>query len=154
MTTESFPTLVDELVKRWHGSGAAIRPGNVRANVIAFERERGVELPADLVEYFVRVDGMAEGSWDEHCIRFWPLAEMKTVVQELGDDPSVAYRDYFVFADYSLWAHAYAIRLDSKNDVVIVGGDKPIRVASSFTDFVEKYLTQPMSLFPSAESTE
>jgi hypothetical protein len=145
MKAATFPTLVEELIKRWTDSGAAVRPGNARAHVIEFERAQGVRLPADLAEYFARVDGMDEGSCDEHCIRFWPLAEVKTVGEELDDSRSAACRDYFVFADYSIWTHAYAIRVDPGNEVVVVGGDEPIRVASSFTDFVGKYLTQPMS---------
>lgn len=55
---------------------------------------------------------------------------------------------YLVFADYSIWAHGYAIHCDGADPVVvIVGSPGPIRVASSFSDFLDKYLNRPSELF-------
>ena len=72
--------------------------------------------------------------------------------------PAVSDGDsYFVFADYSIAAHVFAIRLSKAsvptNDVVVVYDDRPLEVASSFSKFVEGYLARAESvLFPSPQA--
>lgn len=66
-------------------------------------------------------------AWDEHLIRFLPLVEIRPV-NETG--LSIG-SELFVFADYSLSAHEYAIRLseDAPNVVALIHGDKSRVVA-------------------------
>jgi hypothetical protein len=77
---------------------------------------------------------MREGVWDEHLIRFWPLVEIRPVEGETG---VLTYSDYFIFADYSISAHEYGIRLSTSElpEVALIGGLPPKAVASSFTAF-------------------
>ena len=44
--------------------------------------------------YLLTLGGMPDGTWDEHLIRFWPLAEIRPVE---GETDSPADPDYFVF---------------------------------------------------------
>jgi hypothetical protein len=50
-----------------------------------------------------------------------------------------------VFADYSIAAHVYAIRLSNNcengNAVVVVYDSRPGKLAGSFSEFVEGYLS-------------
>ena len=82
------------------------------------------------------------GTWDEHLIRFWPLAEIRPVadVEGLG---------YFVFADWSISAHEYAIGLSTPAcpDVTLMSGPKPRFIAPTFATFLTMYLSDPASLF-------
>jgi hypothetical protein len=121
-----------------------------------FERENGLVLPADLRAFLMAVDGMEEEEVDPDTqIRFWSLSEIRSAAEELGDavDDPEPLKDFFVFADYSLWAHAYAIRLRTvaheTNPVVIVGGDALVQVATSFSHFLERYSEDPRQLFVS-----
>lgn len=133
----------------WQRHGAAPRPGVTDAELEAFERKQRVELPEDVADYFRAVDGMNEDESDELGIRFWTLDELRPVVEELPTADGDAFKDYFVFADYSMWAHGYAVRLDqTATDVIIVGGENPIAVAPSFREFLQLYLTQRDRLFP------
>ena len=147
------PSVIVQRVKQaWSDTGVVLRPGVKEANIREFEQRYHVQMPADLVQYFLMVDGMNEGDTDEHDIRFWPLAEVRPAAEELDDgDPNVL-RGYFVFSDYSVWAHSYAIRLSDsqRNEVVILGGDTPILVAPSFVEFLVLYTQQPQRLFKRA----
>lgn len=92
---------------------------------------------------------------DDEVITFLGLGEIKP----LNDYWSAAFSDgdaYFVFADYSIAAHVFAIRLskvpDSPNEVVVMYDREPIEVASSFLKFVEGYLAKAEGvLFPSPQ---
>lgn len=139
----------EQLLARWNTTGVRARRGNSLEDIRDFEERHGLFLPADLAEYFLAVDGMEQGCWDEHLIRFWPLQEVRPVLSELPEADPVAHDGFYVFADWSIWAHGYAIRLKggSSNDVAIVGGEVARVVTTSFADFVEKYLRQPDALW-------
>jgi hypothetical protein len=66
-------------------------------------------------------------------------------------------QSYFVFADYSISAHVYAINLAAslhhENTVVVVYDAKPVKVATSFGKFVESCLKKDYSvLFPEPQA--
>lgn len=145
---------VASLVARWRARGLRIRAGANELDLERFEGEHHLVLPADLRAFLVVANGMESEEIDPDTqIRFWSLSEIRSVAEELSGEVDLPDRldAFFVFADYSLWAHAYAIRLsaipDETNPVVIVGGDEPIQVATSFSHFLEKYLEDPNQLF-------
>ena len=139
----------------WLSHNVAFNEG-VSADFLAdFERRFGVVLPHDMRDYFLAVNGMQEDVTDDEMLRFWPLEEVKPLP---SGAPGYATADYidtpesiFLFADYSLWAHAYAIRLSaselSKNEIFIIGGDYPILLFQSFSELVESYLADKRLMF-------
>lgn len=137
--------LLDELVQRWKTLEGGLHPPSSREQIQAFESRYGVRLPDDLSRYFLSLDGMEDGCYDDEFIRFWRLEELRPAADVWG--PSTP--DYFVLADWSIDAHAYAIRLgsDERHPVAILGGKELTQVAESFTDFLWKYLKQPDALF-------
>ncbi len=147
---------IGQALKRfWLRQGISLLPGASESELVAFEAKHSVRLPEDLRDYLATVNGF-DGSehWmtDDEVITFLGLGDMKP----LNDywSPAITGGDsYFVFADYSIAAHVFAIRLSkasvSKNDVVVVYDDRPLEVADSFSKFVEGYLSKAESvLFP------
>jgi hypothetical protein len=100
--------------------------------------------------YFLAIDGMSSSATDDDLFHFCPLQEVQPVIEAFPDADVKGYSGYFVVAEFSLWAHAYAIRLSTNEDcpVAVVAGDAPVLVASSFSRFLEQYLHDPPSLFP------
>jgi hypothetical protein len=93
---------------------------------------------------------------DEDLISFWHLDQIRSL-SEL--QPSGAIRDgdrLFVFADWSIDAHAWAVRLSSDAAAeapIMIVYRQPQQVASSFEDFLSQYLLRSKSvLFPQPES--
>ena len=84
--------------------------------------------------------------------RFWPISEFESVGRlELPIEDRAS---YFVFADHSIWLPAYAIRLvparDAGHPVIAIesdvsGGYSASLVAHSFSEFVDRYLTDSAS---------
>jgi hypothetical protein len=112
-------------------------------------------MPSDLRNYFLCVDGMPEGVMDDGLIRFWMLEEVKPLNESAPGYSRPEYiqrpESIFLFADYSIWAHAYGIRLESfpseANEVFIIGGESPIKICNSFSEFVDRYLTNKDLLY-------
>ena len=147
---------VGETLKRyWLRRGIKLNHGVSEDELAAFEAKFHVRLPEDVREYFAAVNGF-DGSehWmtDENVITFLALNEMKP----LGEAWSAKVADaasYYVFADYSLSAHVYAIGLsgssETGNPVVVAYDENPVKVASSFTEFAQGYVEDDNAvLFP------
>ena len=144
------------LKNHWLSHNIAFNDGVSAASLADFERRSGVVLPRDMRDYFLAVNGMQEGVTDDEMIRFWPLEEVKSLPAGAPDYATADYIDtpqsVFLFADYSIWAHAYAIRLGAselaRNEIFIIGGDYPILLFQSFSELVENYLADKRLMFP------
>ena len=136
------------LKNHWLSQGIEVNPGVAKEELTAFEFKYQVSLPADLRDYFLTVDGMAQGFTDNALIRFWSLNEVKPIPEEAVDYSHPSYieeaESLFLFADYCIWSHAYAIRLSSteaSNPIIIIGDETPTTIFGSFSELVSSYLT-------------
>jgi hypothetical protein len=146
MSGADLAQTIEAVRVRWAASGLKLRPGVSMRHVADFERRHGVRLPADFVEYVLAVDGMEENTADAALFRFWPLAEISTAEQSLPHSRGLS--GCWVFADQSLWAYGYALRLGGgTGDVVVVGSERPIPVAASFGEFLSAYLRDDRSIY-------
>src|ERR1043165_9572072 len=97
------------LKNRWLSQGLEVNPGVSEEKLSQFESMYQVSLPADLRDYLLTVDGMAEGISDDAFISFWSLNEVKPIPEEAPEFAHLSYieeaESLFVFADYSIWAH-------------------------------------------------
>lgn len=145
----SFKNTGQSLRTHWLLHNIEINDGVSEESLRSFESKYSVVIPTDLRDYFLSVNGMPAGTTDEALIRFWMLEEVKPLPEGAPDYSQPLYTDgpgsLFLFADYSLWAHAYAIRLTAQpvtsNEVFVIGGNIPIPLFNSFSEFVDSYLT-------------
>lgn len=149
---------IESLKTYWLRQGIKLHRGAREDELAAFEAHYNIRLPDDLREYFAAVNGFDDSEhWmtDDEVITFLGLEEMKPLSEYWP--PDVAESDsYFVFADYSLAAHVYAIRLNSstgpENDVVVVY-ERAVKVSSSFSEFIKGYLEKSEAvLFPEPQA--
>jgi len=115
-------------------------------DIQAFEQRSNVRVPADLREYFQRLNGIdaAPGFF-----RFFPLSRLIAL-----KSPSFATFEtdrYFVFADYMMGTWYYAIYLGEdqflQNRVILPDLPGPPILASNFSEFIELYLTDSARLY-------
>ncbi len=144
-----FTNVGESLKRHWSSHDVEINAGVSEAELKAFEEKYGVVLPDDLRDYFRCVNGMPPDVVDDGMMRFWMLEEIGPLTQGAPQYSDGTYvqnpETLFLFADYSLWAHAYAIRLGKgaleSNEVIIIGYESPKSISDSFTRFVDTYLT-------------
>ena len=152
---------VDHALAYWARSNAYAEPGASEAELAAFEAANSVRLPPAFAELYRAANG---NHGDANLTRFWPLAEVK----RLTNDPKGSWeamlpgaRDYFVFADYLISSHLYAVRLarvrgtsgtDDGDRVLWVIpalhgiGAAYAEVAGSFAEFLHDYVRDPDAL--------
>ena len=144
-----FTSVGESLKRHWSSHDVEINAGVSEAELRAFDEKYGVVLPGDLRDYFSCVNVMPPDVVDDGMIRFWMLEEVTPLSEGA---PEYSDRNYvqnpetlFLFADYSIWAHTYAIRLGKtgleSNEVVIIGYKSPKVISDSFSGFVDTYLT-------------
>ena len=141
LSIENLLLRVDRL---WTEQGLAPMTPASRDALKGFEDEYRIRLPDDFSTYLLTLGGLPLGEWDAHLIRVWSLGEIRLAKREPGQ-----FADYFVFADYSISAPEYGIRVSkvASGDIAIVTLPQPILIADSFSEFLVRYLSDPMSLF-------
>ena len=153
---------IEAVRDRWRALGFPIRPGVSDAAILDFESRHGVHLPAEVRKFYTCIDGMEYGSTDEELISFWPLAEVGPASLKLANFrgiPDCGYiestlpevHSYFVFADFLIWSHVYAVRLSpdphTSNTVILIANSQYWRLlASSFGEFFSRYAACPESV--------
>lgn len=151
--------LIGRVLEHWCRNDAAPSTPCTVEQIRKFERRERVTAPDDLRRFFLAANGMNLGfrlGKDAEGFAFWHLDDLVRADAELERrSPSSARpensEDLYAFADYMDWSWAYAIRLrgNGLGSVVLIGGDGVVPcVAKSFTEFLERYLSDSMSLFP------
>ena len=127
-------------------------------SLVTFESRYGVGFPKDMRDYFFQVDGIDQ---DREGFSFWRLGDVKPVVEAakahdlnwLKQLPEA--ESFFIFADYLSWCWGYAIRLSKdtidKNEVMLLCCRNPIKIADSFSEFMELYFEDNAKLYPPKE---
>jgi hypothetical protein len=147
-------SLTERLRGYWDSNHIHIRSGLSPEAIQRFETQYNVVFPSDLREYLLVIDGM-DGETDNELLEFLPLADVKPVPEELASFAGIP--DYssicdglpdaskfFVFADYMIRSHVYAIRLradsHASTPVIWICGPYWSEIAPSFSAFIENYL--------------
>jgi hypothetical protein len=151
----------EQLFKYWRSNGLVVTKGKSESDIRIFESRYEVVLPTDLRTYFLQTDGMnrtyLHNYQDAQGFSFYPLSSVTTLFQSSSKLTGIHYDNYdlkslFIFADYLDLSWAYAIRLYMKpsrdNEVMLVGDMSLIKVADSFTEFIELYLMDSSRLYP------
>ena len=123
--------------------GIRVGPPSSQQAVEAFERRYRVRMTTELREYFSTIGGMPDDAMDSKTqLRIWRLDEVVPATEHLG--PADVFDGYFILADYLLWSHAFAVRLENverpSSEVAVIGGSEPVRVAASWLEFLKSQL--------------
>ncbi len=143
----------ETLARYWAYGGDHPKPfPAVETAIHDLEQRYGIVLPADFRTYLLHV-APEEDHWDEGDATWWPLSRIHNIPEEYEHplkNPVVAAmagRCLF-FADYMIWCWAWVICCeegDFYGKVAVIGSDDRW-VADSFTDFVRKYVADPLSV--------
>lgn len=147
-------SIIERLKNSFIRDKVAINTPSSILEVREFEKKYGVKCPDILKEYFLSFNGSGCGNFGANGFAFFSLLEFKPVNEDLGIDSNdqEIYRDYFVFSDYLVWCWGYAVKLDNKGSdgpVVQVADTTvlPRKMANSFSEFIEIYLSNSDHLF-------
>ncbi|MGI8467519.1 MAG: SMI1/KNR4 family protein [Pyrinomonadaceae bacterium] len=145
-----MPAIGESLKQFWLRCKIELRCGASDSDLRDFENKYNIHLPDDLKDYFSTADGFYNSDVDGNFITFLPLAEVVPLNEQWSRKPEA--KSYFIFADYSISAHVYAIYLTddaSSNPIVIAYDNDPKQIASSFSEFVQGYIEDDYGvLFP------
>jgi len=141
-------SLCDRMEQHWYRNDTT--PGRERPRsatedeIQAFELRNNVRLPADLREYFQRLNGV---DMDSGLFRFWPIARI--IPLKVSTPPEIG--RYFLFADYMVGTWYYAICLGEdpllQNHVILPDFPSQPVIAPDFSAFVELYLADSPRLY-------
>jgi len=130
----------------WELGGIQNRGTATETDIVAFEQQYGVRLAPIIRDYFCELNGTSQGELgmdDANLIGFWHLDQVRPMKEDCPQYVTADEPDLFMFADYSIWAIGYAVRLATADDaataVFLIGGDKPLELAETFEEFLRRY---------------
>jgi cell wall assembly regulator SMI1 len=73
---------IDRLIAHWKGNSARSAGGVSESEVQQFEARHNVIFPADMREYFLKLNGMATNAFcDDDLYGFWQLQNVVTIAE-------------------------------------------------------------------------
>ncbi|WP_437921156.1 SMI1/KNR4 family protein [Sphingobacterium sp. LRF_L2] len=128
-------------------------------SVQSFEQKNNVVIPDGLKEYFKTLNGTGEEYTDE-LYEFYSIEKIKKVSEEFQEWEGVPnhqslvnidmIKDLFVFANFSFNQFVYAIKLSQEetesNEVYILCGEEYKKIANTFSEFLDLYLSNSVEL--------
>jgi hypothetical protein len=134
-----------QLADYWKHRRVPFSKGASESELTEFELNNQIHLPVSLKNLWQSTNGLV---YDHELIRFWPLEELAKLQ---GVPPLM---DYFLFADYLVESHYYAVHLnaDVTNPAPTVwfySSDIWCTITKSFDEFIDRYLNNYNSIiFP------
>ena len=146
---------VQTRLAKWLGTGSvgAAELERRELAVRKVEQETGLSLPEDFRLYLLHASPIDQ-AWDDEMVIWWPIERLKTIPDEyegpIGlEGVAASAAEWLFFADYCLWCWAWAICCGEGEDrgrIALIGGSPDRIVADSFTEFVDRHLSDPDSL--------
>lgn len=151
----------EKIRDHWISIEIDIRPGVSQETIQAFQAQYNISVPKDFQDFYRVVDGMEEGESDDRMFRILPLESIKPVTEEIiqfrGIPDYSKIKDklphpnqYFVFGEYMINLYVYAIKLSSDplaaSPIIWICGSQWRIIATTFSEFSEKYLVNPDEL--------
>ena len=148
------PTAHDLLQAAWQRLEPPVTTRRASAAEIeALETRYGICLPAPFRAYLELACPIEDPSWDDNLTNWWPLGRIRSVAEELphsalGRTPIPRPDMLLIFADYMIWCRGWAIDCSPGpgHGKILSLDERPHVVALNFTDFVERYLLDDMSV--------
>lgn len=151
---------LNDLINKWSSKNASFNMGAKDEEIHLFQKNNNVVIPNDLIQYFKLLNGTGDNLGDDF-FEFYSIKRIKPVIEEFIDWEGIP--DYkslissfpnrdnvYVFANYYFNLFAYGIRLyskvEAKNEVYVFCGDEYKKIANSFTEFIELYLSDSVEL--------
>ena len=117
------------------------------AAIVPITQRYDLTLPEDFHRYLAMGSPVAE-NWDDQMGNWWPVGRIKNMPDEYKHAlPSFIPnhgRKFLFFLDYCIWCWAWAISCEEGptfGKVVLINGTNAAFVADTFSEFVDRYIT-------------
>ena len=156
--------------EKWRSQDVRFRQGASAESIQLFEQTYGVAMPTDLKTYFLTANGMGSDEiweWDADMLAFWPLptlhelASPGAAMTHVAPLPTVwpsapqSFCDLFVIGDWSIMCFAFCARIIATQsdtaEIYFYDGNPPLCIASSFTEFLHRYVEHGLNVFCAGE---
>ncbi|GEM_PF-1517450 len=125
------------------------------AEVASLAAHYGVRLPDDFRDYLIHACSTVDdgGNMDAFTNGWWGLERIRSVTEECGEKADVVLGDgsakTLLFADTLIWCSAWGICCEEGPDFgrIFLAIDSCCFVADSFTEFVDRYLKDDITLY-------
>jgi hypothetical protein len=145
-------TILDELVQYWENQSIKIS-GLTKEKIKNIEKDKGITLPLDFVNFYRKVNGMEDlyPNWhDKEGFLFYPLEMVINYKEGVGFEVSPSVGNVLIFVDYLQKCWWYGVDVVSENEYtigIIADGNTFKPITNSLFDFIRLYLLDSPVLY-------
>ena len=121
-------TWIQDAIKYWEAENTILPPGSDLNSITSLEKELGIKLPADFIEFYLIVNGFKNLSVNNNLFCIWPIEKIKE--DYLVSDN----KNFLAFCDYMIASHT--IGLSKNSDGVFNDFDLEKPIVASFKEFI------------------
>ncbi len=133
---------VKKVEQVWKNEDLKIAEPLSENNVVESFANLGVLLSKEVIDVYSNLGGMIDENMDSVCFSFWTVERILT-----ENKPN---SELTFFADFLINSHWYGFKFENENvsSIHIYWGENQIeKIADSFNEFFENYLTKPEEYF-------
>jgi hypothetical protein len=126
----------------WKADGLELANPFSRAEIANYFAKIGVSPCEEIFIVYSNLGGMVDWGMDSLCFSFWTIDK---ILEE-----NALNNELIFFADFLINSHLYGFRIEDENisSIHIYHGANDVeKIADSFDEFFDTYLTQPESYF-------
>jgi hypothetical protein len=133
---------VKKVKQIWKNQGLNIAEPLTENAVVKTFASLDVPLSKEVTEVYSNIGGMTEDNMDAICFTFWTVEK---ILSENKPNSELTF-----FADFLIYSHLYGFKFENENisSIHIYWEKNQIeKIADSFNEFFENYLTKPEKYF-------
>ena len=137
-----FREIAQRVLHRWQEEGLHPQSPVPVEEIITKLQDIGVTPNPEVLDVYSHLNGLDDTEMDLELFAFWSIKKIR--LENRRNSEMVA------FADFLIDSHRYAFRIEPDGVIGIYvdyGKNEKVRIADSFSEFFELYLTDTAKLF-------
>ena len=133
---------VKKVEQLWKNQGLNIAKPFSENDLVESFAGFGIVISKEVIDVYTNLGGMIDDNMDAICFTFWTV---KKILSENKPNSELTF-----FADFLIYSHLYGFKFENENtsSIHIYWGENQIeKIADSFDEFFENYLTNPEKYF-------
>jgi len=120
---------IDKIKDNWARENIKLSPPATPEAIQAIEKTIDFQFPDDFKEFYLKMDGFADGDWTKNMFSIWSLAKILEEYRNEND------KSFILFADYLINSHHIGF-VKGRNGIFKNCGETPEFIADTFYEAI------------------
>jgi hypothetical protein len=126
---EQLPQWVNQAIAHWNSKGIKLQAGAPSEKIVTIESVLAYQFPADFTELYLKVNGFADGDWNEDMFSLWPVEKVWSEFHGNGDTHYIGFCDFLI--------NSHTIGYNKSDGLIYKDYNLAEPIANNFREFIQ-----------------